>query len=48
MTNQSIELKCKDELTNGFELAIKQLGYEITDCNWDDENGVTNYVVVKK
>ncbi|MEH6872681.1 hypothetical protein [Bacillus safensis] len=42
-----IKLFCDADMSDGFELALKQLDYQIIDSNWDDENNKMYYKVVK-
>lgn len=44
---ESIKLNCLRELSDGFELALKQLGYEILKETYDEE-GYAHYVVIKE
>lgn len=42
-----INLNCNADESTSFEKAIKQLGYEIIDCSWNDENNTMFYKVKK-
>lgn len=44
---EQIRLNCHRDLSEGFELALKQLGYEILNETYD-EQGYVDYVVEKK
>ena len=44
---KQIKLNCHRDLSEGFELALKQLGYEILEETYDKQ-GYADYVVVKK
>lgn len=44
---EKIKLNCKADMSEAFELAIKQLGYVVVDSNWDDENNKMYYTVIK-
>lgn len=45
---ETVEIACSDMETDSFESAIAQLGYTVIDVDWNDEAGITTYVVKKK
>lgn len=44
---ENINLNCHEDLSSGFELALKQLGYKILEEK-SDGAGYIDYIVVKE